>query len=304
MDQFNEHFQLPSEEEENESVNLKECKEGIALYINSIDYPQNSSLTGLNEQFTDDNQGLPSNKENDEEKINQSNEQVTSISKNKNSHIGKKTIIDLNGAKTKYQTNETKSTGKKKKNSRRENKINSAGAGCLGEIHKYLNYICGQYNLDLIRPNFQHLFGGNILYHQQFIKARIYQIFSHNNRENHQVINEVINQKNKNFNYTINLTFEYIYKKYIEEKEENEMSIDENEENEEKGIRNLKQVVKERREALEKKKIFSKEEFEKIEDFEYNSKNFFIELKKIKKRINCQEPKFHFEVDPYIENLN
>ena len=302
MDQYDEYFQLACLEEENESVEQK-FEETIEQNINDPKDPLNSSLTRLNEQIPDDNQDLPSSKENNEEKINQSNELVTSISKNKKSHKDEKTIIDLNGAKTNYQTNGTKSTGKKKKKSRRENRINSAGAGCLGEIYNYLNKICEQYNLVLKRPNFQNAFCGNILYHEQFIKARIYQIFMHNYPQNEQVINNMIEHKNQDFNYTINLTFEFIYKKYIEEKKDNEICIDENEENEERGIRNLKQVVKERRETLEKKEIVTEEDFEEIENFELNSKNFFEELKKIKKKKNCKETKFHFKKISYIENL-
>ena len=301
MEQFYGNYQLAYEDEDSESFNRKVYEEAIKLSKNGPEDPQNSSLTGLDEQIPDDSQDLPSNKEMDEERINQSNKQVLSISKNKNSHKGKKTIIDLNEAKTNYQTKGTKSTGKKKKNSRRENKINSGGGGCLGEIHRYLNNICKKYNLELIQPNFQHLFCGNILYHQQFIKAKIYQIFRHNCPKNDQVISKMVEQNNQDFNYTINLTFEFIYKKYIEEKKDNDICIDENEE---KGIRNLKQVVKERREALENKENSTKEEFEKLEEFELNSKNFFKELGKIKKRDNSQEPKFHFEVVPYIENLN
>ena len=55
---------------------------------------------------------------------------------------------------------------------------------------------------------------------------------------------------------------------------------------------------------MENKENSTKEEFEKLEDFELNSKNFFVELGKIRKRDNSQEPKFHFEVVPYIENLD
>ena len=69
----------------------------------------------MDEQIPDDNQGLPSNKEMDEERISQSNEQVISISKNKNSHKGEKTIIDLNEAKTNYQTKGINLPGRRKK---------------------------------------------------------------------------------------------------------------------------------------------------------------------------------------------
>ena len=109
----------------------------------------------------------------------------------------------------------------------------------------------------------------------------------------------VLEKKDNEFVREINLTFKYIYEKYIEEKSDNGMPIDENKEI---GIRTLKQVVKERREQLEKKGIATQEEIEKLADFELNSKNFFKELKNIKKRSNSKTPKFQFEVVSYIEN--
>jgi len=301
VDIFYEYFQLAID---NKPVKQNSFEKTIENLSNNPQASQNSSLTGLREQIPQYIQNMPLNEENDEEKIDQANRKVASISKNKNYHKKGKIIIDPNGETTNYQTDGTNSTTKTYKNSRREHKINSAGAGCLGEIYTYLYNMCVIYGYKLKRPNFQHLFCGNILYHQQFTKAKIYQIFRHNCPQNDQVINIMVAQNNQDFNYTINLTFEFIYKKYIEEKKDNDICIDENEENEEKGIRNLKQVVKERREALENKENSTKEEFEKLEEFELNSKNFFKELGKIKKRDNSQEPKFHFEVVPYIENLN
>ena len=306
MEKSYEYYKLAYLGEENESAIQNIFEEKIEEYTNGLEDPLNSFLTGLREQISQDNQGLPSSKENDEdeEKIAQSNIQVTLISKNKNSHKNKKIMLDLNGTTTNYQSNGTKSNSMKKKKSRREHRINSAGAGCLNEIHKYLNNICGKYSLELEHPNFQNLFCGNIKYHLQFIHAKIYQIFIHNRPKNDKVISKMVKEiKNKKFNYIINLTFDFIYKKYIEEKNDNDMLIDENEKNKEIGIRTLKQVVEERKKALEKKEIVTEEDIEKIDDFEFNSKNFFVELKNIEMRENCQEPKFHFEVIPYIENL-
>ena len=304
VDIFDEHYILAYDIKENEPFRQSSFQNTIENLSNSPqDSPQasqNSSLTGLNEQVPLDSQNMPSSNENDEERIGQSNREVTSISKNKNSHKKRKIMIDPNGATTNYQTNGTNSTAMKKKNSRRENKINSAGAGCFGEIYTYLYNMCIINGFELKRPNFQHLFCGNILYHEQFLKARIYQILRHEIPENDQIIRAmVLEKKNNEFIHIINLTFKYIYEKYIEEKSDNGMPIDENEEI---GIRTLKQVVEERREQLEKKGIATQEELEKLDDFEFNSKNFFEELKNIKKRSNSKTPKFQFEVVSYIEN--
>ena len=304
VDIFDEHYILAYDIKENEPFRQRSFENTIENLSNSPqDSPQasqNSSLTGLNEQVPLDSQNMPSSNENDEERIGQSNREVTSISKNKNSHKKRKIMIDPNGATTNYQTNGTNSTAMKKKNSRRENKINSAGAGCFGEIYTYLYNMCIINGFELKRPNFQHLFCGNILYHEQFLKARIYQILRHEIPENDQIIRAmVLEKKNNEFIHIINLTFKYIYEKYIEEKSDNGMPIDENEEI---GIRTLKQVVEERREQLEKKGIATQEELEKLSDFELNSKNFFEELKNIKKRSNSKTPKFQFEVVSYIEN--
>jgi hypothetical protein len=304
VDIFDEHYILAYDIKENEPFRQSSFQNTIENLSNSPqDSPQasqNSSLTGLNEQVPLDSQNMPSSNENDEERIGQSNREVTSISKNKNSHKKRKIMIDPNGATTNYQTNGTNSTAMKKKNSRRENKINSAGAGCFGEIYTYLYNMCIINGFELKRPNFQHLFCGNILYHEQFLKARIYQILRHEIPENDQIIRAmVLEKKNNEFIHIINLTFKYIYEKYIEEKSDNGMPIDENEEI---GIRTLKQVVEERREQLEKKGIATQEELEKLADFELNSKNFFEELKNIKKRSNSKTPKFQFEVVSYIEN--
>ena len=83
-------------------------------------------------------------------------------------------MINPNGANTNYQTNGTNSTAMKKKNSHRENKINCAGAGCLGEVYTYYYNKCKKYCYELKLPNFQHLFCGNILYHEQFLNDRIH----------------------------------------------------------------------------------------------------------------------------------
>jgi hypothetical protein len=304
VDIFDEHYILAYDIKENEPFRQSSFQNTIENLSNSpqdsSQASQNSSLTGLNEQVPLDSQNMPSSNENDEERIGQSNREVTSISKNKNSHKKRKIMIDPNGATTNYQTNGTNSTAMKKKNSRRENKINSAGAGCFGEIYTYLYNMCIINGFELKRPNFQHLFCGNILYHEQFLKARIYQILRHEIPENDQIIRAmVLEKKNNEFIHIINLTFKYIYEKYIEEKSDNGMPIDENEEI---GIRTLKQVVEERREQLEKKGIATQEELEKLADFELNSKNFFEELKNIKKRSNSKTPKFQFEVVSYIEN--
>ena len=302
VDIFYENYQLAvdDDDDENEPVKQSSFKKTIDNLSNSQRASQNSSLTGLREPIPHNNQNMPSRQENDEEKIEQGNRNVSSISKNKNPINKRKIIIDPNENTTNYQTNGTKSTTKKKKNSRRENKINSAGAGCLGEIYTLLYNICVIYGYNLKRPNFQHLFGGNILYHEQFLKARIYQIFRHECPENDQIIKAMVLEKKDNeFIYIINLTFQYIYQKYKEEKSDNGLPIDENEEI---GIRTLKQVVEERRETLEKKGKATQEEIEKINEFEINSKNFFLELGKINKRNNCKEPKFQFEIVSYIEN--
>ena len=304
VDIFDEHYILVYDINENEPFRQSSFQNTIENLSNSPqDSPQasqNSSLTGLNEQVPHDSQNMPSSNENDEERIGQSNGEVTSISKNKNSHKKRKIIIDQIGSTTNYQTNGTNSTEVKKKNSRRENKINSAGAGCFGEIYAYLYNMCIIHGYELKRPNFQHLFCGNILYHEQFLKARIYQILRHEIPENDQIIRAMIlEKKNNEFIYIINLTFQYIYEKYIEEKSDNAMPINENEE---LGIKTLKQVVEERREQLEKKGIATQEELEKLADFEFNSKNFFEELKNIKKRSNSKTPKFQFEVVSYIES--
>ena len=307
VDIFDEHYILAYDIKENEPFRQRSFENTIENLSNSPqDSPQasqNSSLTGLNEQVPHDSQNTPSRNENEEERIGQSNGEVTSISKNKNSHKKRKIMIDPNGATTNYQTNGTNSTAMKKKNSRRENKINSAGAGCFGEIYAYLYNMCIIHGYELKRPNFQHLFCGNILYHEQFLNARIYQILRHENPQNDKIIKKMVLEKKDNeFVREINLTFKYIYEKYIEEKSDNGMPIDENKEI---GIRTLKQVVEERKEELEeleKKGIATQEELEKLADFEHNSKKFFEELKNIKKRSNSKTPKFQFEVVSYIEN--
>ena len=307
VDIFDEHYILAYDIKENEPFRQSSFQNTIENLSNSPQESQqasqNSSLTGLNEQVPHDNQNMPSSNENDEERIGQSNGEFTSISKNKNSHKKRKIMIDPNGATTNYQTNGTNSSAMKKKNSRRENKINSAGAGCLGEIYTYHYKKCKKYGYELKRPNFQHLFCGNILYHEQFLNARIYQILRHENPQNDKIIKKMVLEKKDNeFVREINLTFKYIYEKYIEEKSNNNMPIDENKEI---GIRTLKQVVEERKEELEeleKKGIATQEELEKLADFEHNSKKFFEELKNIKKRSNSKTPKFQFEVVSYIEN--
>lgn len=299
MEQFNEYFQLAYDDEEIRSIyqNKRFFKEVERQYLNYPEASQNSALTGLDEQIPHDNQGTPSNKENDEEKVDQSKKQAASISKNNNSHKGKKTRVNPSEETTNYKTEGTDSSSAEP---RREHKINSAGAACLHEIHRLLNNDCKKYGFELEAPNFQHLFCGNILYHKQFIKAKIYQILRHESAHNDQVIHAMVKEKNDmDFIYKINLTFEFMYKKYIEEKKDNNLSIDENEEI---GIRTLKEVVEERIKKLEKKGTLTKEKIQKIKDFELNSKNFFKELNKINTRSNCKEPKFHFEVVSYIEN--
>ena len=299
VDIFYEYFQLAID---NKPVKQNSFEKTIENLSNNPQASQNSSLTGLREQIPQYIQNMPLNEENDEEKIDQANRKVASISKNKNYHKKGKIIIDPNGETTNYQTDGTNSTTKTYKNSRREHKINSAGAGCLGEIYTYLYNMCVIYGYKLKRPNFQHLFCGNILYHEQFLNARIYQILRHDCPENDQIIQamalEIMDNK---FMYIINLTFKFIYQKYIEEKNDNSMPIDENEEI---GIRTLKQVVEERIEALEKNGMATEEKIEEIREFENNSKNFFVELEKVekKKRKNCKQPKFQFEAVSYIEN--
>lgn len=307
MNQFNENFTTSNEYEENESESQGSFMKAIEQFSNSPEASQNSFfVTGTAESFPQlDEQSQSLNQENDEENINNFNEEITSMAKNNNTHRSKTNIVNQNENQTNYQSNGLISTDVSTKKPRNDNLLNSAGSSCLFQIYVLLNQICEKYKLSLKRPNFQKLFCNNNNYHLQFINAKIYQIFIHNCPYNEEIIRRIVKEfKDKVFINIVNRTFEFIYKKYIEEETDNIICLNENNINIE--IKTLSQVVNERKAKMKYNEYLSEDKIvEKISTFEEISKNFLIEIKgggKLIPRKNAKPPKFKFKILSYIEN--
>lgn len=305
MDIFLREYQVPRSDD---SLEKK-----MDIYLQKPQSLQKPSLTELEEQK------IPLN-ENEEEKIENSHD-IISIKKNMN--FQKPTMINLYPLEvsTNSQTNEKKFIDIKKainpKNFRLDNTLNSAGSSCLGSIYFLLHERCKAYDFKLKRPNFENLFSKNILYHQQFISLKIKQIFIYQLPENKEVIRKMIEEKKDDvFEFIVDCTFEFIYKKYLgninknEENDEHIIPIDENNDDfntqiwidKNIQIKTLNDIIKEKKDKMKKpskkKKQLTEQEIEmKINYFKEISINFIKIVKgegKLKKR-NPKQPDFKFE---------
>lgn len=302
MKQFNENFTTAFDNMENEIDDQSFTGNEIDQYSNRPEASENISFTELlkNENL---DQSHVINEENEAEKLENIGDEISFVAKNKDTHNEKRNMIPQNLGKSNYLSNGLLQTVSTTKKSRNEHLINSAGASGLNEIYESLKKICQKYNLNLKKPNFQKLFCGNSKYHLQFIEAKIYQILIHNCPENEKIIRDMVEKfKDEVFIYIIKCPFEFIYKKYIEEQNDDIIPLNENNINIE--IKTLTEVVKKKKIEMVIQGLTEEEINEKIIAFEKISKNFLNEIHgngKFKSRKNAKTPKFAFKILSYIE---
>jgi len=299
MNEYKKNYPNAIPYHEEESANVSPLEKEIEPYLNNPNSFQNSSsLTGIVEQRQQNAEGQSLGAQNSEDIIDQSNNQPTSICKNKCAHKTKITTINPDEETTNYKT-KVKKTKDGKIKERREHRVNHYGSVCLGEIRKRLNKICGKYRLELKAPNFQKLFSINSLYSAQFMKAKIYQIFMEK-EGNREVINKMVSEiKDIEFIYIVNLTFGFICEYYRKEKKDNGMIIDEKNDIAIKIFETISEQI------IQEMEMIGGFTMEKIQEeknaLQHNSKKFFEELEKKQSR-KPKEPEFHFEVSSDIEN--
>lgn len=168
-----------------------------------------------------------------------------------------------------------------------------AGTAFMNIIFVPLQNICKKYNLELNRINFKEQFGYNTILFNNFIKAKIYQIYGYKDDHNKKVIRIISEEKeDKTFIFLMSCTIEYLHNKYINGY--NTISIDENE----MILTPFNEVVEEKKKYLINKKKKDKgeplteedlDDIEKeIECFIKYSQNF---IKDIKEGIQKRQPK-------------
>lgn len=155
-----------------------------------------------------------------------------------------------------------------------------AGTVFMKAIHSFLEIRCKKYNLKIKKPNFKKQFGWNCILNGKFIRAKLYQIYIFNKKENKDVIKIMTKiKKDKEFIDIMKCTFENLYNKYIEE-DNNTKCIDEN--GQQKSFYKLTYMAEQKRNKLKeknKKKLTEEEINQKINNFVKYSKNLIKDIK-------------------------
>lgn len=313
MDIYNKEFgDLFSENKLN--ILRKQYFDDLIKNNNINNNTQNESDNNFNkiQETFNDNDYLIINNQNKDEIIDE--EKVLDISSTKEKKI--KTSIMNNNSITQTKTrDETKTKrGRRKKDSQEEggHTNNSpdnlrcvCGTSFMKVLYLGLKVLCKKYGYTLYKPNFKSQFGWNILHYQQFINAKIYQIFSYQNEENKDIIKKMYKiQKDSVFIYIMNCKFEYLYNKYI--KGENGISLDEKEDF---TFMSFSDVVEYKKTELRNKKISNEAINDYICKFKEQSENFIKDIKGegklIKRKIqNKNELNCNYEIMLEIEELN
>ena len=265
--QFNEEYTLSR-------TNFLEQEDSISLerrfYMENLEsLNQNSEMTSTNNQASEQDGHLIN--ENDDERVNQTQQP----DQNRTRRIFS-TNLNQNQTSTHYLENHktTPNTTKKKKNNSKH--CDNIRAQCvtteMKKMTEILNQYCKENNIgeEFDNPNIGIQFRGSVKAHQNYMKAKIYQIYCYKKPLNASIIIRMIKEKKNEFFWKlVNYSFEDIHKIYTNDKSDSIIVLIERENEIEsflisKGF-NYEKCISEKIDELKKANKKSKEKIEKKE---------------------------------------
>ena len=230
---------------------------------------QNSEMTSSNNQAREQDGHLSN--ENDDERV----DQPQPPDQNRTPRI-LSTNLNQNQTSTHSLENHetTRNTTKKKKyNSKHEDNIRAQCVSTeMNKMTEILNQYCKENNLgeEFDDPNIGIQFRGSVKAHQNYMKAKIYQIYCYKKPLNASIIIRMIKEKKNEFFWNlVNYSFEDIHKIYTNDKSDSIIVLIERESEIEsflisKGF-NYEKCISEKIDELKKANKKSKEKIEKKE---------------------------------------